>query len=133
QAKDPASTVQSPPIHSTRGDAPGMEHWCAPGQTAALANVFTVDLEDWPIAVLGYDHAITTRVVENTKRCLQILGWHQIRATFFVLTKVAERFPELIREVQKAGHEIASHGHGHELLTDISPRHFESDVRRSIE
>lgn len=110
-----------------------MEHWCAPATSTPIANVFSVDLEDWPIAVLGYDRVITTRVVENTKRCLQILGWHQIKATFFVLTKVAERFPELIREVQMAGHEIASHGHGHELLTDISPRHFESDVRRSME
>jgi len=100
---------------------------------ALVRNVFTVDLEDWPIAVLGPDHEISARVVECTKRCLQILRWHQVQATFFVLTKVAQRFPDLIREVRDGGHEIASHGHGHELLTNISPDRFERDVSHSIE
>lgn len=93
----------------------------------------TVDLEDWPVAVLDTRHEVSDRVVENTKRLLQILRWHHVRATFFVLTRVAERFPHLVREVHDAGHEVASHGHGHELLTTISPRRFESDVRRSID
>ena len=126
------SVSRAPALPSESG-SPGIAHWCAPTPPGPISNVFTVDLEDWPIAVLGPDHAITTRVVENTKRCLQILAWHQVKATFFILTKVAERFPDLVHEVQKCGHEIASHGHAHELLTDISPRHFESDVRRSID
>lgn len=92
-----------------------------------------MDLEDWPIAVLGPHCAITERVVENTKRCLQILRWHGVRATFFVLTKVAERYPDLIREVAAAGHEIASHGHGHVLLHKLRPAEFERDVVRSID
>lgn len=112
---------------------PGLEHWCSPEPPARVTNVLTIDLEDWPIAVLGPEHEVTNRVVENTRRCLQILRWHHVRATFFVLTKVAERFPDLIREVHAAGHEIASHGHGHELLTKISPRRFEEDVKRSID
>lgn len=113
---------------------PGMEYWCAPDDRDAVpCNVFTVDLEDWPVAVMGPEYPVSPRVVENTKRCLQLLAWHQVKATFFVLTKVAEQYPCLIREVHSEGHEIASHGHGHELLTTISPRHFEDDVRRSIE
>ena len=98
-----------------------------------MKNVLTIDLEDWPIAVLGPDLEITDRVVANTRRCLDILQRCGVRATFFVLTKVAERFPDLIREVHAAGHEIASHGHGHELLTRLSPGRFEADVRTSID
>jgi polysaccharide deacetylase family protein (PEP-CTERM system associated) len=112
---------------------PGMGHWLVPRGPAPVVNVLTIDLEDWPIAVLGPEHGITGRVVENTKRCLQILRWHHVKATFFVLGKVAERFGALIKEVHAAGHEIASHGYGHELLTAIGPRRFEEDVRRSIE
>lgn len=98
-----------------------------------VVNALTIDLEDWPVAVLGPQHEISGRVVENTRRLLQLLSWHHVRATFFVLTRVALRFPELVQEVHAAGHEIASHGHGHELLTTISPRRFEQDVRTSIE
>jgi len=99
----------------------------------AVRNVFTVDLEDWPIAVLGPHHEISARVVDNTKQILRILRWHSVRATFFVLTKVAQRYPDLIRMVQDDGHEIASHGHGHELLTRITPARFEEDVTRSLD
>ncbi len=110
---------------------------CEPTSECAAAmpvkNVFTIDLEDWPIAVLGPDQEVTDRVVANTRRCLEILQSCGVRATFFVLTKVAERFPGLIREVHAAGHEIASHGHGHELLTRLSPERFEADVRTSID
>jgi polysaccharide deacetylase family protein (PEP-CTERM system associated) len=112
---------------------PSMDYWCGPGAQVPPANVLTIDLEDWPIAVLGPHHEVTGRVVENTLRCLQILRWHNVKATFFVLTKVALRFSDLIREVHAAGHEIASHGHGHELLTTISQHQFEDDVRRSID
>jgi polysaccharide deacetylase family protein (PEP-CTERM system associated) len=112
---------------------PGIDYWCVPDTHVPLANVLTVDLEDWPIAVLGPEHEVTGRVVENTLRCLQILRWHNVKATFFVLTKVAQQFGDLIREVHAAGHEIASHGHGHELLTSITPDRFADDVRRSID
>ena len=56
-----------------------------------------------------------------------------MKATFFVLGRVAERFPALVREVQAAGHEIASHGYNHELLTRLTPEQFKDDVRRSLD
>ncbi len=126
------STAQAPDLVGAP-DSPEMSHWLRPEPNGGVLNALTVDLEDWPIAVLGPDQPITGRVVENTKRILQILSWHHVKATFFVLTKVAEQYPDLIREVHDAGHEIASHGHGHELLTEISPRRFERDVRQSID
>jgi len=121
------SPYRDAPSPRSTGDGPSLV------LSATLPNIFTIDLEDWPIAVLGPHHAITERVVENTKRCLHLLRWHRIRATFFVLTKVAEQYPDLIREIHASGHEIASHGHGHVLLTRLTPRAFESDVIRSIE
>ncbi|MCG8404434.1 MAG: polysaccharide deacetylase family protein [Phycisphaerales bacterium] len=125
--------VGSRPDAASGAGEQGLEHWCAPEPPTPVRNVLTIDLEDWPIAVLGPRHRITSRVVENTRRCLHILRWHHVRATFFVLTKVAEDFPDLIREVHAAGHEIASHGHGHELLTNMTPRQFEADVKRSVD
>jgi polysaccharide deacetylase family protein (PEP-CTERM system associated) len=122
-----------PPAVVLRSRRPASEPICEPVAAGLVKNVFTVDLEDWPIAVLGPDQAITDRVVANTQRCLEILHSGGVRATFFVLSKVAERFPDLIREVHAAGHEIASHGHGHEVLTRLSPERFEADVRTSIE
>lgn len=126
------------PVHRTAvaldASLPGMAHWLRPEPCGrATRNVFTVDLEDWPIAVLGPEHEVTGRVVENTRRLLHLLNWHHVKATFFVLTKVALRFPELVQEVHAAGHEIASHGHAHEPLTTISPSRFERDVRMSVE
>lgn len=114
-------------------DEPSGVQTSEPVAAGSVKNVLTIDLEDWPIAVLGPDQAITDRVVANTRRCLDILQDCGVRATFFVLTKVAEHFPGLIREVHAAGHEIASHGHGHELLTRLSPDQFKADVRTSID
>lgn len=119
------------------GDAPASAPAMSTGDRSSpaprLNNVLTIDVEDWPIAVLGPHHLISDRVLENTNRCLQILRWHQTKATFFVLTKVAQVHPDLIRRIHDDGHEIASHGHGHELLTHMTPRQFEIDVRRSID
>lgn len=106
---------------------------CTAASDATIRNVFTVDLEDWPIAVLGPEHEISGRVVDNTKQVLRLLRWHGVRATFFVLTKVAQRYPDLIRMVRDDGHELASHGHGHELVTRLTPDRFEDDVARSID
>jgi polysaccharide deacetylase family protein (PEP-CTERM system associated) len=61
-----------------------------------------------------------------------MLDRHNVNATFFVLGWVAERVPELIREIEDRGHEIASHGYGHHLLTHLTPEEFEVDLRRSI-
>lgn len=54
-----------------------------------------------------------------------------MRITMFVLSWVAEKFPELIKEAQRQGHEIASHGHKHELVYTISRKRFAEDIKRS--
>lgn len=98
-----------------------------------MKNCFSIDLEDWGQSTLSPDAPLTDRVVTNTRRMLALLAEARVRATFFVLGKVAEKFPDTVREVHAAGHEIASHGYGHELVFRITPERFRADLVRSIE
>ncbi len=68
-------------------------------------------------------HAPTNNGQRTTKD-----GPNQIRATFFVLGWVAERVPALVREIHARGHEIASHGHSHELCTKCTPGELKRDL-----
>ena len=72
-----------------------------------------------------------SRVEKNTSRVLDALACHDTRATFFVLGWVGERFPHLVKQIASAGHEIASHGYGHELITAQTPSAFRNDVRKA--
>jgi polysaccharide deacetylase family protein (PEP-CTERM system associated) len=72
-----------------------------------------------------------SRVERNTSRVLNILALHETRATFFILGWVAERFPHLVKQIASAGHEIASHGYQHELITAQNPASFRDDVRKA--
>jgi polysaccharide deacetylase family protein (PEP-CTERM system associated) len=98
----------------------------------------SIDVEDWfHTANLSDVVARETwatresRVERNTNRMLEILDASKARATFFVLGWVAERCPQLVRAISEAGHEVASHGYGHELVYSLSPGEFRSDVLRS--
>ncbi len=71
------------------------------------------------------------RVEANTRRLLELLERRELRATFFVLGWIAERFPGLVREIAESGHEIASHGYGHILNHDLSEQQQREDLRRS--
>jgi polysaccharide deacetylase family protein (PEP-CTERM system associated) len=72
-----------------------------------------------------------SRVENNTKKLVELLAQHDTKATFFVLGWVAERYPGLVKLLVEQGHEVASHGYGHELITDQTPRMFRDDVRRA--
>jgi len=105
-----------------------------------ILNGLSFDIEDWfqvenlkgAIAAGNWD-SCDLRVVSNTRKILELLRQHDTRATFFILGWVAERCPDLVREIVKGGHEIASHGYGHELVYTQSPDEFRRDIRRSIE
>lgn len=105
-----------------------------------MINALSFDIEDW-FHVENLKGAITPeswdtcdlRVVNNTRKILELLRRHQTRATFFILGWVAERCPELMWEIAAAGHEIASHGYGHDLVYNQSPDEFRRDLRRSKE
>jgi polysaccharide deacetylase family protein (PEP-CTERM system associated) len=104
-----------------------------PGPSAAMS----VDVEDWfqvenlkPVIPRSTWESREARVERNTMRILDLLAEHGARSTFFILGWVAERHPGLIRKIADAGHEIASHGYGHDLLYTLSPSEFQADVSR---
>ena len=93
------------------------------------APVISIDVEDWPQSTWDRGLPITERAVANTRRVLRILREEQVLATMFVLGKVAEKFPYLIKEIQSEGHEVACHGYGHVEIAQLTPDEFLSDVR----
>jgi polysaccharide deacetylase family protein (PEP-CTERM system associated) len=97
-----------------------------------LTHAFTIDLEDWYQSSVDRSAPITERAVRNTHVLLDFLEDLGVKATFFVQGKVAEVFPELIREVQALGHEIQSHGYSHTPVTMLNPHSFREDLSRSI-
>ena len=58
-------------------------------------------------------------------------GGYYTKATFFILGWVAERYPQLVKEINTHGHEIASHGYRHRLIYQLSPRQFQDYLERS--
>lgn len=72
-----------------------------------------------------------SRVEVNTERLLELLAKSGVRATFFILGWVAERYPSLVHRIALAGHEVASHGYGHELITGQTPVAFREDIRKA--
>ncbi len=106
----------------------------------SILNGISFDIEDW-FQVENLREVVPRsewancelRVVANTHRILRLLSQTQTRATFFVLGWVAERKPSLVKEIAAEGHEIASHGYGHELLYHLTPEEFHSDGKRAKE
>jgi polysaccharide deacetylase family protein (PEP-CTERM system associated) len=92
----------------------------------------TIDVEDWPQSTLDLSLPITERAVRNTHLLLDVLRERQVRATFFVLGLLAERFPEVVAEIAADGHEIGSHGYSHRPVSDIGPVAFADEVARSV-
>lgn len=90
-------------------------------QVTAFAGV--VDRQDWGV--------YPSRVANNTLRVLDLLDEYDLKATFFVLGWVAERYPETVRAIIGRGHEVASHGYDHELVYNQNPEKFRRDVRKA--
>jgi polysaccharide deacetylase family protein (PEP-CTERM system associated) len=98
----------------------------------------SIDVEDWfHAANLAAAvpppawNSCELRVERNTMRMLEILEASKVRATFFVLGWVAERIPKLVRTIAEAGHEVACHGHVHQLVYSLQPNEFRADVSRA--
>ena len=115
-----------------------------------MINILTIDLEDYYM-VSAFESVVKrddwdkyeSRIERNTQRLLDILDEpldtrHSalrtpVRATFFCLGWIAERYPDLIKEIHRQGHEIACHGYDHQLIYKLSPDQFRRDVRKSKE
>lgn len=107
---------------------------------SSRAQILTVNLEDYFQAGAFHRfisprnwYRFESRLEKNTEETLELLAQHDARATFFVLGWIAEKYPELIRTIAEAGHEIASRGHLHQPLLKLSPEARREDLRRSRE
>lgn len=100
-----------------------------------MINAFTVDFEDWYQGLEIYKvdswHTFETRIDRYCDRILEILERHDTKATFFVLGYIAENTPELIRRIHDSGHEIASHGYGHNQVYKLKPEEFNDEIVRT--
>ena len=101
-------------------------------------NAFTIDVEDY-FQVEALSRVIPRdswpqmeyRCENNVHRLLALLDDKKVRGTFFILGWIAERSPQLIREIAAAGHEIACHGMSHKLIYKQSREEFRQETRRS--
>ena len=104
----------------------------------AMRNAMTVDVEDY-FQVSAFANTISRdswdslpcRVENNIARILAIFAEHNIKATFFTLGWIAERYPAMIRSIVAQGHELASHGYGHLRASDQTRAEFADDIGRS--
>jgi polysaccharide deacetylase family protein (PEP-CTERM system associated) len=72
-----------------------------------------------------------SRVEETTARTLDLLAKHDAKATFFILGWIAEQFPQMVRRVSDAGHEVAVRGFYHRGVRDMTPDEFKADAVRA--
>jgi len=103
-----------------------------------VVNAMSVDVEDY-FHVSVFDGVVPratwdgleSRVMSNTSRQLDLFDEFSVRSTFFVLGWVAERHPDLVRDIARRGHEVASHGYAHRLIYDQTLPAFRQDIRRA--
>jgi polysaccharide deacetylase family protein (PEP-CTERM system associated) len=107
-------------------------------QAQAITNALTIDVEDYfqvsafaPYIARSDWERRECRIERNVQRILAMLAERQIRATFFTLGWIAERYPALVRDIVAGGHELASHGYGHERASDLDRQAFHADVTRA--
>jgi len=102
-------------------------------------HILTFDIEDWFHVLDNNETRIPAqwasypaRIHANTDRILGILAERNLSGTFFCLGWISERYPEVIRSIQAAGHEIAAHSYAHQLTYEQTPEEFASDLRRCL-
>ncbi|TCI05594.1 DUF3473 domain-containing protein [Corallincola luteus] len=103
-----------------------------------LLGAMTIDVEDY-FQVEAFAKLVDRnkwdsyerRVAGSTRKALSLFQQHDAKATFFILGWVAEREPELVREILAAGHEVASHGYAHQHVCGLTPEQFREDIVRA--
>lgn len=103
-----------------------------------IRNALTIDVEDYfqvsafaqYIPRSSWDN-LPCRVERNIDRILMVLDEHKIKATFFTLGWIAERYPSMVKRIVENGHELASHGYAHHRVTELSRKQFYDDITRS--
>lgn len=101
-------------------------------------NALTIDVEDYfqvsafaPYIDRADWDSRECRVERNIARILSLLDRYGVQATFFTLGWIAERYPGVVRDILAGGHELASHGYGHQRASDLTPAQFHADIDRA--
>jgi len=102
-------------------------------------NILTFDIEEW-FHILDNNSTKSvedwgkyeSRFYSNMDRIFDLLEETNTKATFFCLGWVAEKYPDVIRRINKLGHEIGSHSYAHQLVYEQSPQEYQKDLERSI-
>ncbi|MFA6309051.1 MAG: XrtA system polysaccharide deacetylase [Clostridia bacterium] len=101
-----------------------------------MQNAFTIDVEDW-YQSMDFDIEVKKwgkyedRIERNIDVLLEILSSNNVKATFFVLGYIAKFHPEMVRKIQKEGHEIGSHGYSHRLVYKQTKSLFREDIKKA--
>jgi polysaccharide deacetylase family protein (PEP-CTERM system associated) len=110
----------------------------APAPGERLRNAMTCDVEDYfqvsafaPYIDRASWPSRECRVEANIDRILAVFSAGGVKATFFTLGWIAERYPEMVKRIVAEGHELASHGYGHLRASDQSRAQFDQDIRSS--
>lgn len=103
-----------------------------------ITNALTIDVEDYfqvsafaPHIARSEWNTRECRVEHNVNSILEMLAYRGTKATFFTLGWIAERYPQLVRQIVQEGHELASHGYGHERASDQTEAAFFADIQLS--
>ena len=103
---------------------------------APIVNALTIDVEDYFQVSAFAPHIARSewdvrecRVEQNIDRILALLADADAKATFFTLGWIAERYPQIVRLIAGAGHELASHGFAHQRASEQAPKEFLADIR----
>src|SRR5574337_528298 len=106
--------------------------------THSITNALTIDVEDYFQVSAFASHIERSdwdshecRIERNVDRILALLADEDIQATFFTLGWIAERYPAMVRRIVDGGHELASHGYGHQRVSDLSDSVFFEDICRA--
>ena len=103
-----------------------------------MLNAMTVDVEDY-FQVAAFDEVIDPknwdqydiRVEKTTHQLLDLFEEKGVKSTFFTLGWVAERCPSIVKRIVQDGHEIASHGYGHQKATRMTADAFFADIDKA--
>lgn len=102
-------------------------------------SILTFDIEEW---FMSYDSSqlpislwdqMPARMPANIALILEFLAQQQITATFFIMGWIAEKYPDTVRAIADAGHEIGYHSYYHELPENQGPQAFEADLVKGLQ
>ena len=102
-------------------------------------HIMTVDVEDY-FMVEAFSGSVRmdswdnwpSRVVNNTRKILDLFDRHEVKGTFFIVGWVAEKFPSLVQEIHRRGHELACHSYWHRTVYSLTPDEFRQDTHSAV-